>query len=110
MYRITGIDVTRIEGIDSPTALNIIGEIGNDMLPCLTEKHFTSWLALCPGSKVSGEKVLSAKTKPSANCAAHAFRLAAYSLERSKSDIGAFLRRKKAHIGALKTLQQQLTK
>ena len=104
LYRMTGVDVTRIEGIEAPTALTIIGEIGIDMSPWPTEKHFASWLGLCPGSKISGGKVLSSKTKPSANRAAHAFRLAAYSLQRSKSAIGAFLRRKKAQIGAPKAI------
>lgn len=104
LHQITGVDVTRIEGIEAPTALNIIGEIGIDMSPWRTEKHFTSWLGLCPGSKISGGKVLSSKTKPSSNRAAHAFRLAAYSLQRSKSAIGAFLRRKKAQIGAPKAI------
>jgi len=104
LHRMTGVDVTRIEGIDAPTALNVIGEIGIDMSPWSTEKHFTSWLGLCPGSKISGGKVLSSKTKLSANRAAHAFRLAAYSLQRSKSAIGAFLRRKKAQIGAPKAI------
>lgn len=104
LYKITGVDVTRIEGIEAPTALNIIGEIGIDMSPWPTEKHFASWLGLCPGSKISGGKVLSSKTKPSANRAAIAFRLAAYSLQRSASAIGAFFRRKKAHIGAPKAI------
>jgi transposase len=102
LYRMTGVDVTRIEGIEAPTALTIISEIGIDMSPWPTEKHFTSWLALCPGSKITGGKVLSSKTKPSANRAAQAFRLAAYSLQRSNSAIGAFLRRKKAQKGAPK--------
>jgi len=104
LHRITGVDLTRIEGIEAPSALNIIGEIGIDMSAWPTDKHFASWLGLCPGSKISGGKVLSSKTKPSANRAAHAFRLAAYSLQRSKSAIGAFLRRKKAQIGAPKAI------
>ncbi len=104
LHRITGVDVTRIEGIEAPSALNIIGEIGIDMSAWPTHKHFASWLSLCPGSKISGGKVLSSKTKPSANRAAHAFRLAAYSLQRSTSAIGAFLRRKKAQLGAPKAI------
>lgn len=104
LYRITGVDLTRIEGIDAPSGLSIIGEIGIDMSPWPTDKHFASWLGLCPGSKITGGKVLSSKTKPSANRAAHAFRLAAYSLQRSKSAIGAFFRRKKAQIGAPKAI------
>lgn len=104
LYQMTGVNVTRIEGIEAPIALNIIGEIGIDMSHWPNEKHFSSWLGLCPGSKISGGKVLSSKTKPSANRAAHAFRLAAFSLQRSKSAIGAFLRRKKAQIGAPKAI------
>lgn len=104
LYRVTGVDLTRIEGIDAPSALKIIGEIGIDMSPWPTDKHFASWLGLCPGSKITGGKNLSSKTKPSANQAAHAFRLAAYSLQRSKSAIGAFFRRKKAQIGAPKAI------
>lgn len=104
LQRMTGVDLTRIEGIAAPTALTIIGEIGIDMVPWPTVKHFTSWLGLCPGSKISGGKRLSSKTKPSANRAAHAFRLAAYSLQRSNSAIGAFLRRKKSQLGAPKAI------
>ena len=100
----TGVDVTRIEGIDTPTALNIIGETGIDMSKWPTHKHFSSWLGLSPGSKISGGKVLSSKTKPCANRAAHAFRLAAHSLHRSKSALGAFLRRKKFHLGSPKAI------
>jgi len=104
LYQMTGVNVTRIEGIEAPSALNIIGEIGIDMSHWPSEKHFSSWLGLCPGSKISGGRVLSSKSKPSANRAAHAFRLAAFSLQRSESAIGAFLRRKKAQIGAPKAI------
>jgi transposase len=104
LYKITGVDLTRIEGIDAPSALKIVSETGIDMSPWPTQKHFASWLGLCPGSKISGGKVLSSKTKPSANRAAVAFRLAAYSLQRSASAIGAFFRRKKAQLGAPKAI------
>jgi transposase len=55
--RITGVDVTVIEGIDEPTALTIISEIGLDMGRWQTVKHFASWLGLCPHHRVSGGKV-----------------------------------------------------
>ncbi len=64
-----------------------------------TVKHFTSWLGLCPGTKVSGGKVQSSKTKPTANRAAAALRLAAASLYRSRSALGAYLRRMTARLG-----------
>jgi len=59
----TGVDLTRIEGIDVSTALTIISETGIDMSKWPTDKHFSSWPALCPGSKISGGKILSSKSK-----------------------------------------------
>jgi transposase len=99
LYRMTGVDLTRIDGIDTGTALTVLSEIGTDMSRWRTVKHFTSWLRLCPGTKVSGGKVLSSKTKPSANRAAAALRLAAASLYRSQSALGAYLRRMTAKLG-----------
>ncbi|MBI5603175.1 MAG: IS110 family transposase, partial [Deltaproteobacteria bacterium] len=63
LYRMTGVDLTRIDGLDALTVIKIISEIGLDMSRWPTEKHFASWLGLSPGSKISGGKVLSAKTK-----------------------------------------------
>ena len=100
LYRMTGVDLSKIDGIDGYTALKVISEVGLDMTRWPTTKHFTSWLGLCPGSKITGGKVLSSRTKPSANRAAAALRLAANSLHRSNSALGAFLRRKKAQLGA----------
>lgn len=104
LYRITGVDLTRVDGIDTNTALKLISEIGLDMTRWPTVKNFTSWLGLCPGSKISGGKVLSSRTKPSSNRAAAAFRLAAHGLHNSHSALGAFLRRKKAHRGSPKAI------
>ncbi len=100
LYRMTGVDLSKIDGIDGYTALKVISEVGLDMTRWPTTKHFTSWLGLCPGSKITGGKVLSSRSKPSANRAAAALRLAANSLHRSNSALGAFLRRKKAQLGA----------
>ncbi len=100
LNRISGVDLSKIDGIDGYTALKVISEIGLDMTRWPTVKHFTSWLGLCPGSKITGGKILSSRSKPSANRAAAALRLAANSLYRSKSALGAFLRRKKAQLGA----------
>ena len=104
LYRITGVDLTQIDSIEANTALTVIGEIGLDMSRWPTEKHFGSWLGLAPGSKVSGGKRLSGRTKPSANRAAAALRLAAQSLNQSQSAIGAYFRRLKARLGAPKAL------
>jgi transposase len=104
LHRILGVDLTRIEGIDAHTALKILSEIGTDMSRWPTVKHFTSWLGLCPGNKLSGGKRLSGRTKPCANRAAAALRMAASSLHRSKTAMGAYLRRMKARIGGPKAI------
>jgi transposase len=84
LYRITGVDLSRISGVDVHTAFKVISEIGTDMSRFPTEKHFTSWLGLAPGKEISGGKRLSGKTKPCANRAAAALRLAANSLPHAK--------------------------
>ena len=69
-----------------------------------TVKHFTSWLGLCPGSRVSGGKVKSSQTRHVVNRAANAFRLAANALSRSQSANGAFFRRLRARMGSPKAI------
>jgi transposase len=100
LFQITGVDLTSVDGIDTNTALKVISEIGTNIHRWPTMKHFASWLCLCPGNKKSGGKVLSTKTRHSSNRAAQALRVAAQSLERSPSALGAYLRRMKARIGA----------
>jgi transposase len=100
LYRLCGVDVTAIDGIDANTALKVIGETGTDMSRWPTSKHFSSWLCLCPGNKKSGGRVISSKTRSGGNRAAAALRMAAQSLERSPSAMGAFYRRMKARLGA----------
>lgn len=104
LYRMTGVDLTKVNGLDSLTALKVVSEIGLDMGRWPTAKHFASWLGLSPGSKISGGKVISTRTKKCASRAAHYLRLAAYSLHNSKSAIGAFFRRKKAQLGPAKAI------
>jgi len=86
----TGVDLTQIDGIDSLTALKVISEIGLDMTRWPTSKHFASWLGLCPGNKVSGGKRSRIRSKPSANRAAPALRLAAQGVANSPSALGAY--------------------
>src|SRR6516165_8532713 len=100
LYYAVGIDLTEIEGIEEMTALTIISEIGIDMSRFATVHHFCSWLGLCPLVKKTGGRVKSSGTRPGVNRAAVAFRLAANSLHARQGAIGAFLRRKKAHLGA----------
>jgi transposase len=93
MFKMCGVDLTRIDGIDITTALTVISEVGPDMSRFPTVKHFTSWLGLCPGTKITGGKVMSGKTKRVANRAAQALRLAAAALRTSQSALGAYFRR-----------------
>ena len=104
LYRMTGVDLTRIDGVDGFTALKVISEVGTDMTKWPSAKHFASWLGLSPDNRITGGRVISSKTKASANRAAAALRLAANALHRSYSALGAFLRRKKAHLGAPKAI------
>ena len=93
LFQMCGVDLTRIDGVDVTTALAVVSEVGADMVKFPTVKHFTSWLGLCPGTKISGGRVLSAKTKRVVNRAAQALRLAAAALRSSKSALGAYYRR-----------------
>lgn len=102
--RATKVDLTSIPGIDANTAMKILSEIGTDMSCWANAKAFASWLGLCPGNKISGGKILNSKTKPSDNQAAQALRMAASSLYRSKTAIGAFFRRIRARLGAPKAI------
>jgi transposase len=93
LFEVGGVDLTRIPGIEASSALKIISEIGTDLSRFPSVKHFTSWLGLCPGTKISGGKALSGKIKKSANRAAQALRMAAQSLRKSQSALGAYHRR-----------------
>jgi transposase len=102
LYQIVGVDLTAIDGIDALTAQAIITEIGTDVSAWPTVKHFTSWLGLAPHNDKSGGKVLRSRTKKTQNRANLAFRIAAHSLSRSQSAVGAFYRRMKAKHGPAK--------
>ena len=88
-----GVDLTRINGLGLAAVMKILSEIGPDLSRFANVKHFCSWLGLCPGTKISGGKVLSAKTRRSANRVRQALKMAAMSLSHSGSALGAFYRR-----------------
>jgi transposase len=98
-WRLTGVDLFQIKGLNSETVLRIISEVGVDLGAFPSEKHFASWLCLSPNRRVSGGKVLSSRSKASSNRAAAAFRQAAVSVQRSHSELGAYYRRMKAKKG-----------
>lgn len=104
MYQLAGTDLTQIHGIGPFLALRLIAECGTDLSRWPTAKHFTSWLALAPGCKISGGKVLSAHTRKTSNRLTVALRLAAVTVGRSNTALGAFYRRLAARIGYAKAV------
>ncbi len=104
LYKMCGVDLTLIDGINSLTVQTVVSEVGLDMSRWKTVKHFTSWLGLCPSNDISGGKVLKSRTKKTNNRANTALRIAAMSLHRSNSALGAFYRRMRAKAGAPKAI------
>lgn len=93
LFKMTRVDLFAIPGLAADTLLTLASEVGFDMGPWRSDKQFTSWLGLCPGTKISGGKTLDRRTKRNPNRAALAFRIAASSLARSQTALGAFYRR-----------------
>jgi transposase len=104
LFRVLGTDLSQIHGFGAYTALKLVCECGMDMSRWPTENHFTSWLSLAPGNKISGGKVLSTKTRRSANRAAAIFRLAAVNVGRTSTALGAFYRRLASRVGKAKAV------
>ena len=88
LQRITGVDLTRIDGIDVMVAQTLLSEVGMDMSRWATEAHSSSWLGLSPANRISGDKLLGKGTRHVVNRAATALRLAARNLIRSRSYLG----------------------
>jgi hypothetical protein len=86
------------------TAQTIIAELGVDMSRFPTEAHFASFLGLCPDNQITGGKVRHRGTKHVQNRAATALRMAASTLWRSKTYLGAKFRRLRARLGAPKAI------
>lgn len=100
LFRMTGADLTQIDGINITTAMTILSETGCDMSKWKTENHFVSWLRLCPDNKISGDKIIGKGRLPTSNRASIALRMAASTLRASNSYLGAQFRRLKARLGA----------
>ena len=96
--------MTQIHGIGPYLALRLIAECGTDLSKWRTAKHFTSWLTLSPGCKISGGKVLSAHTKKTTNRLTAHLRLAAVTVGRTNTALGAFYRRLATRIGKAKAV------
>lgn len=104
LHAVIGVDLTQIHGIGPYLALKLVGECGTDLSAWPTAKHFTSWLCLSPGNKISGGKVLSARTRRSHNRASALLRLAAVNVGKTDSALGAFYRRLAMRVGKAKAV------
>jgi len=104
LHAVLGIDLTQIHGLGPSLALRLVGECGTDLSAWPDAKHFTSWLCLAPGNKISGGKVLSTRTRRSGSRAAALLRLAAVTVGRTETALGAFYRRLSARVGKAKAV------
>jgi transposase len=104
LFALLGKDLTQINGLGSYVAHKLIAECGDDLSAWPSAKHFTSWLCLAPSNKISGGKVLSSRTRRSGSRAAALLRLAAVTVGRTGTALGAFYRRLSARIGKAKAV------
>jgi transposase len=102
VVELLGVDPTTIDGIQAQTAMTLICELGTDLSGFPTTKHFSSYMGHAPRNKITGGKIKSSRTAKVASRAATALRVAAQSLARSNTALGAKYRRLKARIGAPK--------
>lgn len=99
LKRISGVDLSVVDGFGVSLAQTVIMEVGTDMSKFPSDKHFSSWLGLAPKHEISGGKVLKNKTLKTKNRAGQAFRMAAQSVKRADCSFGAMYRRLRARLG-----------
>ena len=105
LYRITGVELTQVPGLQVSTALVLFGELGPDFVQRFpTAKCFASWLGLCPDNRITGGRVISVKTRDVKSRAAEALRLGAQALWQSQTYLGECFRRWKARLGTPKAI------
>ena len=99
LKRISGVDLSVVDGFGVSLAQTVIMEVGTDMSRFPDEKHFCSWLGLAPKHEISGGKVLKNNTLKTRNRAGQAFRMAAQSVKQAECVFGVFYRRLRARLG-----------
>jgi transposase len=113
LFRMTGTDLTQIDGIDVMTATTVLSEAGSDMSKWETEDHFVSWLRLCPDNRISGERIIGKRRLPTNNRTTIALKMAATSLRTSDTYLGAQFRRLRTKLGspiAIKAMAAKLAR
>jgi transposase len=103
-YRILGVDLTGVDGINGQFIQVFLSEVGPDLSAFRSASAFASWLKLCPNREISGGKVLKSKTGKNGSRMAKAFRMSANALLKSKSELGVCFRRFRAKLGAPKAI------
>lgn len=110
LFRMTGTDLTQIDGIDVTTTMTILSEAGWDMSKWKTEHHFVSWLLLRPDNRISGDKIIGKGRLPTNNRVTNALRMAASTLRLSKTYLGAQFRRLRTKLGAPVAIKAMVAK
>jgi len=113
LYLMSGVDLTRVDGIDVITAMTVVAEAGYDMSPWPTADHFVSWLRLAPDNRISGDKIIGKGKTPTQNRLTQALKMAASTLKTSKTYLGAQFRRFRARRGpaiAVKAMAAKLAR
>lgn len=103
-HRIFGVDLTAVPGVGPHTVYTLFAECGRDLSAFPSAGDFASWLGLCPDNRITGGKIISARTRKVNNPAATALRLAAQSLHRNDSVLGDFYRRMRYRQGPAKAI------
>jgi transposase len=110
LYRVIGVDLTTIDGVNALTVQTVIAETGTDMSRWATEGNYVSWLNLAPNNRVSGGKVIGRDKRKVVNRAGQALRQAASTLLRSQSYLGAQYRRLRTKLGTPKAVKAMAAK
>ena len=103
-YRVLGVDLTTIPGMSVLNVQTVVGEVGPDLSRFRSAAAFSSWMGLCPDNEISGGKILRVGTRKVKNRLGAALRMAAQSLQNSRSAMGEFYRRMRSKLGAPKAI------
>lgn len=104
LYRILGVDLTAVPGLDAITAHTILAEVGHDLSRFRNAAAFAAWLGLSPDNRKSGGRTLSSKTRRTQNRVNRALRVAAQTLHKSKTYLGNYYRKMRSRLGAPKAI------
>ncbi len=105
LARVTGVDFSVVPSLSAMTVQTAVSECGINLgASFVDEHHYASWLGLSPNNKITGGRVFSTRSLHRPSPAAVALRLAAQSLQSSKSALGDRYRRLRARLGAPKAI------